>query len=126
MTPHATLCGCRPTRCGAVLAPSMGQPGSVTDVMSHELSRVGEIQRSLLPAALPTIPGFDLAAHYQPCARAGGDYFDIVPLVGGQWGFIMADVAGHGVSAAVIMAVMRALVHTNLHHTRAMPAWVFL
>lgn len=94
--------------------------------LARELMVVGEIQRSLLPAVLPDIPGFDIESYYHPCAKAGGDYFDVVPLVGGQWGLILADVAGHGVSAAVIMAVMRALVHTNLPHTRFMPSRVFL
>src|SRR5690349_6818340 len=81
--------------------------------LQRELTTVGEIQRSLLPETLPTIPGFDVASYYQPSAMAGGDYFDIVPLAGGVWGLIVADVAGHGASAAVIMAVMRTLVHAH-------------
>ncbi len=55
-----------------------------------------------------------------------GDYFDIVPLTKGRWGLVMADVAGHGVSGTVIMAVMRALVHAHLPHARYLPANAFL
>ena len=44
---------------------------------------VGDIQRSLLPVNLPTIPTLDLAAYYQPSQRAGGDYYDFFPLPGG-------------------------------------------
>jgi sigma-B regulation protein RsbU (phosphoserine phosphatase) len=94
--------------------------------LHRELKVVGEIQRSLLPEHLPAIPGFDVASYYQPCAMAGGDYFDIVPLAGGVWGLIVADVAGHGASAAVIMAVMRTLVHAHLPHTRYLPSCEFL
>ena len=94
--------------------------------LHRELKVVGEIQRSLLPECLPDIPGFDVAAFYQPSAHAGGDYFDIVPLAGGNWGLIMADVAGHGASAAVIMAVMRTLVHAHLPTNRYLPSCEFL
>jgi sigma-B regulation protein RsbU (phosphoserine phosphatase) len=94
--------------------------------MRSELKEVAEIQRALLPERLPVIPGFDVAPYYQPSALAGGDYFDIVPLVEGRWGLVIADVAGHGVSSAVIMSVMRALIHAHLPHTRFMPSAVFL
>lgn len=94
--------------------------------LDRELKKVGDIQRSFLPESLPDIPGFDIASYYQPCALAGGDYFDIVPLTRDRWGFVMADVAGHGVSATVIMAVMRALVHAHLPNTRYMPPSAYL
>lgn len=94
--------------------------------LHRELQVVGEIQRSLLPHKLPEIPGFDLASYYKPSAMAGGDYFDVVPLVEGKWGLVMADVAGHGASAAVIMAVLRALVHAHLPFTKSIPAHSFL
>lgn len=77
-----------------------------------ELKVVADIQRSLLPKDLPEIPGLDLADHYQTSARAGGDYYDIFPLEGGKWGFLIADVCGHGTPAAVLMAIMHALAHT--------------
>lgn len=94
--------------------------------LHRELQVVGEIQRSLLPERLPDIPGYDLASYYKPSAMAGGDYFDVVPLVEGKWGLVMADVAGHGASAAVIMAVMRALIHAHLPYTKSIPAHSFL
>jgi len=95
--------------------------------LKNELRIVGDIQQSMLPDTLPYIPGFDIATHYQPCAMAGGDYYDIVPLAGDVWGLVIADVAGHGVSATVIMAVMRALVHAHLPlTTRYMSSKKFL
>ena len=78
-----------------------------------ELQIVGDIQRSLLPDALPSIPGFELATYYQTSARAGGDYYDFFPLDGQRWGFFIADVAGHGTPAAVLMAITHAIAHAR-------------
>jgi len=64
--------------------------------LDRELRIVGDIQRSLLPSELPKIPTLDLAAHYQPSQRAGGDYYDFFELPGNQWGIFVADVSGHG------------------------------
>jgi sigma-B regulation protein RsbU (phosphoserine phosphatase) len=81
--------------------------------LDRELQTVGEIQRSLLPHALPAIPGFELAAYYQTSARAGGDYYDFFPLDGGEWGLFIADVSGHGTPAAVLMAITHAIAHAQ-------------
>ncbi len=80
------------------------------DAVDKELANVAAIQRSLLPRYLPNIPTLDLAAHYQTSRRAGGDYYDFLPLPGGRWGILVADVSGHGTPAAVIMAVVHSLV----------------
>lgn len=89
--------------------------------LDRELQAVGEIQRALLPAKLPSIPGFELAAHYQTSARAGGDYYDFFPLDGGGWGLFIADVSGHGTPAAVLMAITHAIAHAQ-PGTHAPPA----
>jgi phosphoserine phosphatase RsbU/P len=81
--------------------------------LDQEMKSVGEIQRSLLPAQLPQIPTLDLAAHYQPARRAGGDYYDFFPLPDGRWGIFIADVSGHGTPAAVLMAVTHCIAHTH-------------
>ncbi len=82
------------------------------DAVDRELASVAAIQRSLLPEVLPAIPTLDLAAHYQTSRRAGGDYYDVLPLPNGRWGILVADVSGHGTPAAVIMAVVHSLVLT--------------
>lgn len=81
--------------------------------LDRELKTVGEIQRSLLPAEFPRIPTLDLAAHYQPSQRAGGDYYDFFPLPDEKWGIFIADVSGHGTPAAVLMAVTHCIAHTH-------------
>ena len=79
--------------------------------LDRELKAVARIQRSLLPAKLPVIPHLELAAFYRTARRAGGDYYDFLPLPDGQWGLFIADVSGHGTPAAVLMAVTHSLVH---------------
>lgn len=82
------------------------------DVVERELKIVADLQRTLLPKALPKVPGLDLAAHYQTSRWAGGDYYDVFALPDGRWGLLIADVSGHGTPAAVLMAVTHSLVHT--------------
>ena len=82
------------------------------DALDAELKTVGDIQRSLLPQTLPDIPGLSLASHYHTARRAGGDYYDLLPLPDGRWGILVADVSGHGTPAAVVMAVTHALAHS--------------
>jgi sigma-B regulation protein RsbU (phosphoserine phosphatase) len=54
-----------------------------------------------------------MAAYYSTSARAGGDYYDFFPLPKGEWGLFIADVAGHGTPAAVLMAITHAIAHAE-------------
>jgi sigma-B regulation protein RsbU (phosphoserine phosphatase) len=80
--------------------------------LDRELQLVGRMQRHLLPAQLPCIEGLELGASYVTCSRAGGDYYDVLPLPDGQWGLFLADVSGHGTPAMVVMAMLRTLLHS--------------
>jgi sigma-B regulation protein RsbU (phosphoserine phosphatase) len=80
--------------------------------LDREMEQVGRMQRHLLPAELPRPEGLALAASYVTCSRAGGDYYDVLPLPDGRWLLFLADVSGHGVPAAVFMAILRTLLHT--------------
>jgi sigma-B regulation protein RsbU (phosphoserine phosphatase) len=80
--------------------------------LDGEMRVVGDIQRGLLPAAPPALPGLRIAVHYATSAHAGGDYYDFFPLRGGDIGVLIADVSGHGTPAAVVMTMMRVLLHT--------------
>lgn len=89
--------------------------------LDFEMKQVADLQRSLLPPKLPTIPTLDIAADYQTAARAGGDYYDFFDLEDGRWGVVIADVSGHGTPAAVVMAILRTLLHARCNQ-RATPA----
>lgn len=103
---------------GLVLAQRLR---SAYDALDRELEQVGRIQRQLLPARLPDIPGLDIAANYETAQRAGGDYYDFFELDGGRWGVLIADVSGHGTPAAVVMAILRTILHTTCT-SRSSPA----
>ncbi len=78
-------------------------------LVERELQVVADIQRSLLPRALPTVPKLDLAVFYRASRWAGGDYYDLFPLPDGRWGILIADVSGHGTPAAVVMAITQTI-----------------
>jgi serine phosphatase RsbU (regulator of sigma subunit) len=66
------------------------------------------LHRSLLPTALPVMPGLDLAARYVTgSGTVGGDWYDVFVLPDGRLGVVVGDVAGSGLVAAVIMGRMR-------------------
>jgi sigma-B regulation protein RsbU (phosphoserine phosphatase) len=75
------------------------------DELEHELQVVADEQRKLLPDKLPNIDGLKLSVHYDTSRYAGGDYYDIIKLPDNQWGFMMADAAGHSTRAAVLVAM---------------------
>lgn len=81
-------------------------------VIDEELRQVGDIQESLLPESLPAVPGYDFGAAYIPAEHAGGDYYDCIKMSNNYWGFLVADVSGHGTPAAVIMAITRAIMRS--------------
>lgn len=79
--------------------------------------RVAEmLQRSLLPASIPTIPGWELSADYRPAAggRVGGDWYDGFQLPDGRLIVLLGDVAGHGLPAAGAMAQLRNALRAQL------------
>ncbi len=72
-----------------------------------------EVQRTLLPAGPPQLAGVDVAGTSIYCDETGGDYYDYFALPGGRLGVAVADVAGHGVDAALFMASARAFIHSE-------------
>jgi sigma-B regulation protein RsbU (phosphoserine phosphatase) len=72
--------------------------------LDEELRTAYTIQSRLLPAQLPTISGYAFAGTNKPCRTVSGDYYDVVVRPDGRIYFIMADVSGKGVTAALVMA----------------------
>ncbi|MFQ5944816.1 MAG: GAF domain-containing protein [Anaerolineae bacterium] len=79
--------------------------------MDRELSVAREIQTSLLPEHLPSIPGWDAAAHWHPALEIAGDFYDFIPLEDSRWAVVVGDVADKGVPAALLMSLTRSLFH---------------
>jgi serine phosphatase RsbU (regulator of sigma subunit) len=81
--------------------------------IDSEARQVGELQRALLPASLPQIAGLEVATSYEPRGRAGGDLYDFFELDRGRWCLFIGDAAGHGLAAAVVMAIVQAVLHAH-------------
>jgi serine phosphatase RsbU (regulator of sigma subunit) len=75
----------------------------------RELVHAAEVQRGLLPRSAPRLPGYEVAGRCRPARRVGGDFFDWYP-VGEEHQFVLCDVMGKGVGAAIIGASVRAVV----------------
>lgn len=75
-----------------------------------ELSQI--IQRAMLPQQVPSIPHYDIAAFSRPAQIVTGDYFDFLQFEDGTYGFVIADVSGHGVSAGMLMSSLQTVFHT--------------
>jgi serine phosphatase RsbU (regulator of sigma subunit)/pSer/pThr/pTyr-binding forkhead associated (FHA) protein len=76
----------------------------VRERMRRDLELAHQVQLSFLPKALPEVAGYEFFAHYQSAQEVGGDYYGFVPLPGGRLAVTLGDVAGKGVSAALLMA----------------------
>lgn len=74
------------------------------DRMQQEMETARRIQRDLLPHALEAPPGYELCARLEPSTEVGGDLYDVLPLPNGCFAFVLGDVVGHGVGAALLMA----------------------
>jgi PAS domain S-box-containing protein len=83
------------------------------DRLERELASAGRMQQLLLPASLPVHAGVEFAAHYRTSRHAGGDYYDVRQLDAHRFAIVVADVSGHGASAAIVMAMMRAVLHAG-------------
>ena len=82
--------------------------------IESELELAATIQRQILPRDLPSVLGLELAARNRPTRQVGGDYFDLFPLSGGRLAFVVADVSGKGVPAALLVSTVHAAVHLQI------------
>jgi sigma-B regulation protein RsbU (phosphoserine phosphatase) len=73
--------------------------------VEQDLKVATQVQLSFLPKKSPQVAGYEFFAHYEPALEVGGDYYDFIPLPGGnRLGIMIGDVAGKGVPAALLMA----------------------
>lgn len=76
--------------------------------LEYDLELAAQIQKGLLPPRDPSVPGWGISYHYQPAGVVGGDYCDIIPGPDGWLYFVLADVSGKGVAAAMLSSNLRA------------------
>jgi len=75
--------------------------------LEYELELSQVVQKAMLPQQTPTVPGLEMAVFSQPSHIIGGDFFDFFHYQDGAFGLAIADVAGHGVSASLLMASLQ-------------------
>jgi serine phosphatase RsbU (regulator of sigma subunit) len=76
--------------------------------VTQELAIATQVQARLLPQSLPLLKSLDYAGACIPARAVGGDYYDFLSLGPGRLGFVIADVAGKGIAAALLMANLQA------------------
>jgi len=76
---------------------------------ARELTAARVIQQQLLPKELPSIPGWRVAAYYQPARAVGGDFYDFLDLPNGHIALIAGDVTDKGIPAALVMATTHSI-----------------
>jgi sigma-B regulation protein RsbU (phosphoserine phosphatase) len=81
--------------------------------LDQEVRIAAEVQRRLFPQVFPPLLTLDYAGFCQPARGVSGDYYDFVPVAPGKLALVVADVAGKGLSAALVMASLHACVRTH-------------
>jgi len=84
----------------------------------HALRIARSIQRHFLPSSAPDIAGLDIFGSSESCDETGGDYFDYFDHEDGRFSIVIADVTGHGVGSALLMATVRAALRALIEAER--------
>ena len=89
--------------------------------LEREMELASQIQRGILPASVPDVPGYDLLAWTRPALHVGGDYYDMIPLPDGRIALVVADVSGKGVPAALLVSTVHAALRLLLEQGLGLP-----
>ena len=90
--------------------------------LQAEMEEAAKIQQNLIPDTLPEIPGYEATGLYFPRGGVGGDYYDCLPDENDTWGLAIADVSGKGMQAALLMATLRAGLHSEVTRKKDLPS----
>jgi serine phosphatase RsbU (regulator of sigma subunit) len=97
----------------AQLVRQQQQQAQERERIEQELRVARLIQQTLLPKRVPELPGYQLAAYYQPAREVGGDFYDFLELDDGHFGLVVGDVTDKGVPAALVMATTRTMLRAS-------------
>src|SRR5216684_1575134 len=90
------------------------------DDLIHDVELAAQVQRLFLPVDKPVIDGLEIAGMMRPARGVGGDYYDYIPIDAHTIQFVIADVAGKGVPAALLMSATAAAMQLEANHDRNM------
>jgi serine phosphatase RsbU (regulator of sigma subunit) len=91
------------------------------DSLLKDVQLAGQVQRMFLPAGRPSLKGLDIAVMMQPARGVGGDYYDFIPIDPHTIQLVVADVAGKGVPAALLMSATAAAMRLESNQVRDIP-----
>lgn len=83
------------------------QLSKANKMLTDDMDYARDIQKAMLPSAIPEIPGFKFSAMYHPAERISGDFYDVFKLDDEHYIFYICDVAGHGVPAAMLTVFLK-------------------
>jgi sigma-B regulation protein RsbU (phosphoserine phosphatase) len=83
-------------------------------LMEEDLKTAQNVQESLLPTEYPYFDRIRINAYYEATSSLGGDYYDVLDYGNGKVGLLIADVSGHGASAALIVSMIKTIMISNM------------
>ncbi|MFH1042573.1 MAG: PP2C family protein-serine/threonine phosphatase [bacterium] len=83
--------------------------------LKSEMDIASKVQNGLVPNKPPDNANYFIASHYEPAKIVSGDYFDFIPLPNGDLYYFIGDISGKGMSAALYMVQVRAIIHSLVH-----------
>ena len=89
--------------------------------LDHEIEIASQIQKTLLPKAMPNTTELSVAGSTLSCHSVGGDCFDVISLGSGRYGFFVGDVSGKGISAALLATLLQGVFFTTAAMDIALP-----
>lgn len=92
--------------------------------LNKEMEVASDVQKMLIPDALPQKDRYELASIYMPHSNIGGDYFDFIPFSEDRFAFCIADISGKGVAAALLMANFQAIIQSLIYQYRDLGTFV--
>jgi sigma-B regulation protein RsbU (phosphoserine phosphatase) len=98
----------------AIYTSRLVEARRAAEAVRREVEIAAGIQRTLLPERPPDLAGIELAALYVPAATLGGDYYDFIVDESGRLSVVIADVAGHSIGSALLMAMARSILRREL------------
>ena len=84
------------------------------EVRQHDMELAKSIQNSFLPESAPAVPNYEVAFHVTSAYEVGGDFYDAVRLADGRTAYLLGDISGKGVSAAMLMSSILRDIHAEL------------
>lgn len=92
----------------AIQKADLFEDAKIADAIQKDLELAHELQQRFLPQRSPEFENYDFYSYYRPMQQVGGDYFDYIRLPDNRLAIIVADVVGHGIAAAMLMAKVSA------------------